>query len=213
MFKKRIKSYPTIHFLASQCVSGLSSIQLGRYEHRPRTIWHQETRAISDPLGIEGSTRRLDGRRVSSSRGLTRITPLTVPNPPSRILVYASVVSAFFTTRYRLDKLPRQLVSQSVARLVELVPSRRATVRPPCGTFHPPMRASRLIAGLTRPHRAACKQREKKTRGRVASVYVRADAIMVSGAGYSDIQKKIRRSSSEIVLFEEYEKRWNDRDR
>lgn len=123
---------------------------------------------------------------------------MTVPNPPTRILIYAGVVSAFFSIRYRLDKLPRQLVSQSVARLVGcLVGRTRSSVVPPSvrrGTFHPPMRVSRSIAGIDRPcltrsHRAACKQREKKTRGRVAFVYVRA--IMVSGAGYSDMRGEI----------------------
>lgn len=131
---------------------------------------------------------------------------MTVPNPPTRILIYAGVVSAFFSTRYRLDKLPRQLVSQSVARLVGCLVGRTcSSVVPPSvrrGTFHPPMRVSRSIAGIDRPcltrsHRAACKQREKKTRGRVAFVYVRA--IMVSGAGYSDMRGEISRRSSENV--------------
>lgn len=86
-------------------------------------------------LGIRGLTRRLDERRrVPSSRGLTRITPLTVPNPPTSTLIYASVVSAFFFTRYRLDELPRQLVSQSVGRSARwLLPSvYRGIFYPPC---------------------------------------------------------------------------------
>lgn len=55
-------------------------------------------------------------RQATGSRGLTRVIPLTVVSNPStrRILTYAGVVSAFFSLRYRLDKIPCQSVSQSV---------------------------------------------------------------------------------------------------
>lgn len=51
------------------------------------------------------------------SRGLTRVIPLTVPNPPEKD-PHAGVVSAFFSLRYRLDKLSRQSVSQSVSQSI-----------------------------------------------------------------------------------------------
>lgn len=115
--------------------------QLGKAESNPACI--KRRGRLAAPSVSKGSTRRLVVRRVSSSRGLTRITPLTVPNPPTRILIYAGVVSAFFSARYRLDKLPRQLVSQSVARLVDCLVGRTRFLR-----VVPPSRPSAVALSI-----------------------------------------------------------------